>query len=87
MIDISFAILFCLALVAFVAGVTGYNIGKRRYIHKDLSINKAGTIVINTTDPKKDVMRIELEEPIGKIIEGDHVVFVVRNEDKDGVEG
>ena len=81
--SLSLSILFCLALVAFVAGVTGYNLGKNRFLYKN-KLTKAGTIVVNTTDPEKDVMRIELETPIGKMIEGDHVVFDVRKDD--GVE-
>lgn len=40
----------------------------------------AGTMVINTTDPKKDVIRFELDISIEEMIEMDKVIFVVEHE-------
>lgn len=40
-----------------------------------------GTIVINTKDPKKDIISIELEIPIGEMLESDQLTFKVSRED------
>lgn len=42
----------------------------------------AGTMVINTTDPKKDIIRFELDIPISEMFEKDRVTFVVTMEDE-----
>lgn len=40
----------------------------------------AGTVVINTTDPEKDVMRFELEMSVAEMIEKDEITFKVVRE-------
>lgn len=42
---------------------------------------KAGTIVINTTDPKKDVIRIELDVSVGELMTMKNATFQIENED------
>lgn len=65
---------FCL-FVIFWIGVW------RGKCHNDpLAPNKAGTIVVNTTNPNKDTIRIELDIPITTMMESDQLVFDVRKE-------
>lgn len=69
-----------------------YGIGKicgvRECVDENIKNNKklwkheAGTLVINTTDPDKDVMRFELAMSIGEIINTDFVIFTVKDESK-----
>ena len=40
-----------------------------------------GDIVINTTDPEKDVMRVELRIPVAAMMKTDFITFKVINED------
>lgn len=42
---------------------------------------KAGTIVINTIDPKKDVIRIELSVSVGELMTMKEAIFQIENED------
>ncbi len=42
---------------------------------------KAGTIIINTTDPKKDVIRIELDVSVGELMAMKEATFQIENED------
>lgn len=41
----------------------------------------AGTIVVNTTDPKKDVIRIELDVSVGELMSMKKATFQIENED------
>lgn len=43
--------------------------------------NVCGRLVVNTTDPKKDVLRFELSCSIGEILANRTITFEVANED------
>lgn len=74
MIKILFSVL-CLFIV-FWLGVW------RGKCHKDLfTPSKAGAIVVNTTDPNKDIICIELDIPIATMMESDQLMFDVRKEE------
>lgn len=67
-------ILIAVCFVIFFA--VGLGIGVKK--GKDLSkLKRGGTVVINDSDPEKDVMRIELDIPISEMMYSDLVYFNV----------
>lgn len=67
--------IFCIFVVFWI----GVWQGKRHHNHS--LPNKAGMIVVNTTDPNKDTIRIELDIPIATLMESDLLMFDVRKEE------
>lgn len=47
---------------------------------KSKSITKAGAICINTSDPEKDIYRLELDIPFGELDTKRAVIFEIRHE-------
>lgn len=73
-------------LLVIVGIVSGYMLGKTMSLYRSHpSANKkecaAGTMIVNTTDPKKDVIRFELDVAIETMIESDRVIFKVKKEE------
>lgn len=67
-------ILIAICIVIFFT--VGLGVGVKR--GKDLSkLKRGGTVVINDSDPEKDVMRIELDIPISEMMYSDLVYFNV----------
>lgn len=68
------ALVYCaLAIIWFLLGyVCGRSYRKEKV---------GGRLVANTTDPKKDILRFELECSVGELVSSKSVVFKVINED------
>lgn len=68
---------YILIVVCFIVFFTvGLGIGVKR--GKNLiKFKRGGTVVINDSDPEKDVMRIELDIPISEMMYSDLVYFNV----------
>ena len=43
-------------------------------------IKTVGSIVINTSDPEKDIYSLELDVPFGELNQHDKVIFLIRHE-------
>lgn len=65
-------IIVALILAALISFVAGYIYGQSK-IHKD------GTLVINTSDPNKDVYSMEFNYPLNRIDDRKIFVFDVRH--------
>ena len=70
-----------IAIIVFAAFCIGVWYGKSQRKNQANTTN-AGSIIINTTDPEKDTVRIELEIPIVQMIEENTITFKVVNEDE-----
>lgn len=75
--------LFIIMIISLLIFFMGIFIGL--YIGKVLSENyskkkHAGIFHINTTDPEKDVIQIELSIPVGELIGKKEVIFKVMDE-------
>lgn len=66
--------------VAFIFIVFWIGVWQGKHYRNRTFPNKAGTIVVNTTNPNKDTIRIELDIPITTMMESDQLVFDVRKE-------
>ena len=69
-----------LFVIAFVVYCTGLIVGTCS-TNKKLNSKPGGSIIINTMDAAKDVIRIELDMPVGEMIQKKNLVFKVVNED------
>lgn len=65
---------YCMLVVIFF--VLGFVCGR-----SSNKPNMCGRLVVNTTDPKKDVLRFELSCSIGEILANRTITFEVANED------
>lgn len=71
---INLFILSVIVLISFLLGIfCGMSARKNKY-------KNAGIFHINTTDPNKDVIQIELSIPIGDLITKKEVMFIVEDE-------
>lgn len=71
------ALVVCLVItVSFFIGIWF-----GRMSAKKTNALNGGKLVINTSDPKKDVMRFELETQITQLINGDQVIFAIEKEE------
>lgn len=79
----SWQIALAIFLLVIVGHIAGYMLGKtvsdyHRPSRKECFV---GTMIVNTTDPKKDVVRFELDIPISEAFGYDVVRFTVKRED------
>lgn len=66
---------FVLALIASIIYNTRSNSKKNNI--KNIKVIHAGELVINRSDPNKDVMRFELAVPIGDLENYEEIIFRV----------
>lgn len=64
-----------LAVIVFCGDAYFYLLGKRNAIKK-----RDGIFVVNTTDPEKDVFKLEIEVPVSVIPTKKYLIFHVTNE-------
>lgn len=61
--------MICVALGALIGAYIGIEIYK--------SVNHFGTLVVDMTDPEKDVFRIELDMDLNKVTDKDYIILKV----------
>ena len=71
-------------LLVIVGIIVGYELGKTITMYRKPGKKEmfVGTMVVNTMDPKKDVVRFELDVPISEAFGYDVVRFTVKHEDE-----
>ena len=65
-------LIICIIFAAFCIGLWIGSFRSPKY--------KGGSLIINTKDPEKDVIRIELDMPVGEMMSKKKLIFVVKNE-------
>lgn len=72
-------LIFTMLLIGFLFGRI---VERMMWINRKKKQNKkAGTFYINTTDPHEDTIRVELDIPIGEMMEKKELRFVVEHEE------
>lgn len=71
-------ILICELLYGIIMFTIGVYVGRSSIISQ---LNRAGIFHINTKDPDKDVIQIELTMSVGELVDQKEVVFEVRQDD------
>lgn len=79
MTDLILIMTTCL-LILFIGVCIGIYIDRISSAKRLEKKTNAGIFHINTTDPNKDVIQIELSIPIGDLISKKEVVFIVEDE-------
>lgn len=69
--------LFILSVIILISFLFGIFCGMLKRNNKD---KNAGIFHINTTDPNKDIIQMELSIPVGELISKKEVVFEVKDE-------